>query len=99
LVNNQSIETIAQNIQQAELNKAMSLGQILENINNSQKSKDITAQWRKTDMTISVLTESQVRENMEEIKALMTDNIKPLNIMQESFAFSTTQIKGILSAA
>lgn len=99
LVSGQSIETIAKNIQQAELDKSMSLGLILEKINNSQKSKDIAAQWRKTDMTISILTESQVMENMEEIKALLTDNIKPLNIMQESFAFSTTQIKGILAAA
>ena len=95
----QSIEKISETVQQLELNKDMSLGQLVANITDSSKSKAIAEQWNKTDMTVSLLKASEVMENMEDIKALLTDNIKPLNIMQESFAFSTTQIKGILAAA
>ena len=55
------------------------LSKLVREILNSERAKDISKRWNKTDVTLKVYAENNVIEDMKEIRILLEDNLKPVD--------------------
>ena len=79
ICNGYGIEYIEKELTKEEITINEKLSKLVREILNSERAKDISKRWNKTDVTLKVYAENNVIEDMKEIRILLEDNLKPVD--------------------
>ena len=100
ICNGYNIEDIEKELTKEEITINDKLSELVREILNGERAKDISERWNKTDVRLKVYADNNVIEDIKEIRILLEDNLKPIDREENRIAENVLDVtKMLLQAA